>query len=150
MRQLHPLAPGIPHPAPLRHLAPTWLVLSALFAAPFAWGLQLLVSYMLIGDQCSATSAPEQSLDGATLLTLGLIGLLAIAVAIGGLATAWRIWRLTCEEGPGRHHETLTAGHGRTRFLGLCGIVGSLTFLAAAIFEFLVPFLATPCALPLP
>lgn len=150
MKELHPLAPAVPHPAPLRHLAPKWLLLSALFAAPIAWGLQLLVSYAVIDDRCSVASAPVQGADGATVLVLGVISVLAIAISLGGLGSALRIWHLTREEGSGRHHETLTSGYGRTRFLGLCGIVGSLTFLAAAIFEFLVPLLVSPCASPLP
>jgi hypothetical protein len=122
-------------------------MLGGLFAAPIAWSLQLLVSYGLTGDRCRTASSPGLS-SGSSAVLQAVIGVIAVVVCALALLSAWRVWRMTREEGPGRHHEALTAGHGRTRFLGLCGIIASLTFLAASVFELIVPFLVSPCALP--
>jgi hypothetical protein len=148
MSALHPLASRVPHPAPLRHRPPAWLIIVGLFGAPVAWSLQLLVAYVLVGDRCSGSFAGPTADYGFTGWIVAGVGVLAILACVGALLASWRIWRLTREEGPGRHHEALTAGHGRTRFLGLSGIIASLIFLAAAVFELIVPFLVPPCALP--
>jgi hypothetical protein len=138
MSALHPLAKGVQHPSPLRHRAPVWLVNAGLFAAPAAWLLQLLISYVLNGDRCDAGQGPHA-------LLLAVIGIVAVATTILGLWAAHRTWRLTREEGPGDHHEGLTTGTGRTRFLGLGGIVSSSIFVIGAAFALLVPFLVSPC-----
>jgi hypothetical protein len=141
MSALHPLAKGVQHPSPLRHKAPFWLVNAGLFAAPAAWLLQLLVSYVLNGDRCDAAQSPHA-------LLLAVIGVVAVATTILGLWAAHRTWLLTREEGPGDHHEGLTTGAGRTRFLGLGGIVSSSIFVIGAAFALLVPFLVSPCIVP--
>ena len=139
MSSLHPLARKVDHPAPLRSRVSPRLVVAALFAAPIAWSSQLLLSYSLIGDAC-ATSLPP-----VRVTILVAVGVLAIAVALIGLAASYRIWGRTRAEATGDHHAGLTTGAGRTRFLGLCGLVGSTIFAIAAVFELLVPFLGSPC-----
>jgi hypothetical protein len=148
MTALHPLAKGVQHPAPLRRNIPAWSVLAGLFAAPLAWSLQLLVSYGLNGDACSEGGivAHTSTLKFGVLLSGGI---LAILLCCAGLLAAFRTWRLTRDEGPGDHHEGLTAGAGRTRFLGLCGMIAGSIFLIASLCELLVPFLVSPCIQPL-
>jgi hypothetical protein len=141
MSALHPLAKGVEHPAPLRGNASSLLVVAGLFIAPAAWALQLLVSYGLNGDACGGSKSWE---SGRSPLDVA-IGVIAVVACLLGLCAAHRTWRLTRHEGPGDHHEGLTAGLGRTRFLALCGIVGSSIFSVASIFELLVPFLVVPC-----
>jgi len=142
MSALHPLAKGVEHPAPLRNSASPGLVVAGLFTAPAAWSLLLLVSYGLNGDACGASTGLQGG--GRSPLELA-IGLIAVVACLLGLRAAHRTWRLTRHEGPGDHHEGLTAGLGRTRFLALCGIVGSSIFSVASVFELLVPFLVVPC-----
>lgn len=144
MSTLHPLAKGVQHPSPLRHKAPFWLVNAGLFAAPGAWTLQLLVSYVLNGDKCTAGRSGALPIEPTAML-LAVIGIVAVATAFLGLWAAHRTWRLTRQEGPGDHHEGLTTGTGRTRFLGLSGIVSSSIFIIGAAFALLVPFLVSPC-----
>lgn len=141
MSSLHPLARSVDHPAPLRGSASSLVVLTGLFAAPAAWSMQLIVSYALIGDRCAA---PLTVMGKAILF---IAGVLAIAATLIGLVAAYRTWTQTRHEGPGGYHEGLTAGAGRTRFLGLCGLVASSIFALAAVFEMLVPFLGTSCPL---
>lgn len=147
MNARHPLSSGVEHPAPQRHNVPAWLVLAGLFGAPLAWLAQLLGSYLLNGDRC-VTGAPPPG--AASTVLLASIGVIAVPVALFALWAAWRTWRRTRTEADGDHHHALTVGAGRTRFLGLCGMVASLIFLAATLFELLVPLLQSPCASLLP
>jgi hypothetical protein len=148
MTALHPLANGVEHPAPLRHLAPPWLVLAGLFAAPAAWALQLLISYGLNGDACSANPAAGPAPFGLNDILLAAIGTIAIATCFFGFWAARRTWQLTRNEKPGGHHEGLTAGAGRTRFLGLSGMIAAAIFIIGTAFALLVPFLESPCVVP--
>lgn len=143
MSARHPLSLGVEHPSPQRHNAPSWLVLTGLFGAPLAWLAQLLASYGLNGDTCTPGAPPP---DVASSILLAVIGIIAVPIALFALWAAWRTWRRTRGEAEGDHHKALTAGVGRTRFLGLCGMVASAIFLAAALFELLVPLLQSPCA----
>jgi hypothetical protein len=146
MTVLHALAKGVDHPAPLRHRVPGWLVVSGLFAAPAAWSLQLLVSYCLNGDICPAGGRPAGPSLGATSAVVAAIGVVAVGTCLFGLWSSRQTWKLTRREGPGDHHEGLTAGLGRTRFLGLSGMVAGAIFLIASLFALLVPLLVSPCA----
>lgn len=142
MSELHPLSRGVRHPSPLRHKAPAWLVLTGLFAAPVAWMAQLLASYGLNGDNCRIGTEPP----AATVL-LPLIGVAAVAIGLCAFWAARQTWRQTRAEAEGDHHHGLSGGAGRTRFLGLCGMVTSAIFLGAALFELLVPLLESPCGM---
>jgi len=143
MNALHPLAAGVAHPAPQRHRVPQWVVLAGLVAAPLAWLAQLLTDYLMNGDTCrSLATAPRPT-------AAVVVGALALVVCGCGLWAAARTWRLTHSEGPGDHHAGLTAGVGRTRFLGLCGLVASAFFAAGVMTALFVPFMVPPCATPL-
>jgi hypothetical protein len=146
MTALHPLARRVEHPAPQRHRVSPWLVTFGLFAAPTAWLLQFLISYGLNGDRCAADSVAQ---GGPDRVVLAVIGCVALAICVCALWAAHRTWRLTQNEGVGDHHEGLTAGVGRTRFLGLCGLVAGAIFLIATLFALFVPFLTSPCVTPL-
>lgn len=145
MSSLHPLAKGVPHPAPLRHAAPKGLVLAGLFAAPASWFLQLLLCYVVNGDRCRAGRLPSGVFQEFIPVIATMVTSLATAVCLAGLFAAYRIWQLTRNEAPGGHHQALTAGAGRTRFLGLCGMIASIIFLFATLFALLVPSLVSPC-----
>lgn len=149
MSTLHPLAKSVPHPAPLRHAAPYGLVLSGLFAAPAAWFLELVTSYNLNGDRCHALPALGSGAVEFVTVAAAIIGILAVAVCAFGWVSAYRVWRLTRKEAPGDHHRALTSGAGRTRFLGMCGMIASTIFLAGTIVALLVPYLVSPCTAPL-
>ena len=148
MTALHALARGVDHPAPMRDRAPPLLVIAGLFAAPVAWAAQLLISYGLEGDACHAGADLQHAPFGPKAAVILVIGVIAVAGCIFALWSALRIWRLTWQEGPGDHHAGLSAGLGRTRFLGLSGLIAGSIFLIGSLFELLVPLLISPCASP--
>jgi hypothetical protein len=66
------------------------------------------------------------------LLTLNLVCLL---LPLAGMAVAFLSWRATREEKPGGTASMLEMGEGRTRFLALCGLLGSALFVLATLFD---------------
>jgi len=145
MTALHPLANSVEHPSPARHNAHPVIVVSGLFLAPVSWSLQLVVSYILNGDRCHDVGASGSVAWGMDTIVVTALGVAAVAGCAVGLWAAWRTWRKTSNEAPGDHHEALTTGRGRTRFLGLAGIIASLIFLIGSLFELLVPMLESSC-----
>lgn len=147
MNTLHPLTTGVDHPAPQRGNAVPGLTIVGLLAAPVAWFLQLLISYGLQGDTCRGLVPSLLSASWGTRPSLAVaVEAIAAVVCAFGLGAAARNWRLTRNEGPGDHHAALSSGHGRTRFLALCGIIGSAIFLLATLFALIIPFLVPSCA----
>ena len=131
----------IAHPAPARGRVAWWIVLAGLVVAPAAWFLQLNSSFVLGAAGCPGFGPSTSFVQ----LFLVVIGVLAVLLALAALGSAVRAWTKTSREGPGDHHAALTGGHGRTRFLGLAGIIVSCIFLAAVCFALLVPWLVPAC-----
>ena len=150
MTSLHPLANSVAHPSPRRNDVAPWLMLGGLFGAPASWSLQLLLSYMLTGDRCHDVAQPAPTGFSWANASIALLGVLAIAGCVLGLWAAYRTWTRTREEAPGDHHAALSAGRGRSRFLGLCGMTGSVIFLVASALALLVPFFESACGGILP
>ena len=134
-------SPAIAHPAPARRRVAWWIVLAGLVVAPAAWFLQLNASFVLGAAGCPGFGAPTSLVHALVVIA----GAVAVVLAIGALASAIRAWTRTSREGPGDHHAALTSGHGRTRFLGLAGMIVSSIFLAAIVFALLVPWLVPSC-----
>ena len=141
MTETHHTNSTIAHPAPARGRVAWWIVLAALVVAPAAWFLQLNASFVLGAAGCPGFGPSTTSVH----VVLVVVGVLAVLFALVALASAIRTWTQTSREGPGDHHAALTSGHGRTRFLGLAGIIVSCIFLAAVGFAFLVPWLVPSC-----
>lgn len=78
---------------------------------------------------------------------LGLVSVAAIIVAALCTLIAYRTWARTREEQQGDRHALLEAGEGRTRFMAMCGLLTSASFLIALIFTSLVLLLVQPCGL---
>ena len=134
-------ADRISHPAPQRHKAPAWLVGAGLLLAPAAWILQLNTSWLLGEAACaSGDAAPAPN---AMLLSGAVV---ALALALVALAAAARSWFLTRGEGAGGREDALTSGHGRTRFMALCGVIVSAIFTLAIAFSVAIPFVVQRCA----
>lgn len=83
-------------------------------------------------------------------MLIDMIGVAAVLVSLFALWAAYRTWRLTRQEAEGDAHEALSVGAGRTRFLGLCGMVASSIFIVGTLFLLLVPILESPCAMAFP
>ena len=134
---------AVAHPAPNRNRA-SWLVIVAgLVLAPAAWFLQLNASFLLGAARCpGAPAGPPAAITHAAIVVAGIA---AAVLAVLALASAARVWSRTSTEGPGDYHAALTSGHGRTRFLGLAGLIVSCIFLVAVGFSLFVPWMVRAC-----
>ncbi|MEO8126069.1 MAG: hypothetical protein ABJF23_12225 [Bryobacteraceae bacterium] len=139
-------SPRFTHPSPHRArigVIPLWFGLGA---APLAWALQLLSSTALAGRDCFPHQNPlaEPFFPGLwpVLLAISCTG---ITLAVAGGGVAWRNWRKTRDELPGSAHHLLDGGEGRTRFMGLSGMIASALFLIALIFGTAALFMVPLC-----
>jgi hypothetical protein len=141
------IAPGsadeTSHPAPHRERAPASQLLVALFLAPTAFAIQLMAAYVVASRMCSTGGSPQ--------VPLLLIHAAAVLAAGIGFGFAQVLWRRTRNEKPGDAGEAIDRGEGRTRFLALCGLYGSIVFLIAVLVDAsAVAFLGICPGLPVP
>ncbi len=134
---LHPLAHDVSHPAPQRPLVALWKLWAGLLLAPIAFSLQVVVSYTIGSDLCSAGGAPSPWLLMTNIATALLAGL--------GIWIAWSNWRVTRHEAGGDIHQSADRGDGRTRFMALFGLSWSALFLFAVVVQALVLVYFGPC-----
>lgn len=108
-----------------------WLLFGASIP-PLSWLGQMMLSYGLTTRLCFPGDHPV-SLAATNLLfaSLLLFDLVALAACAAGWLASWRVWRA----GPS----------GRTRFLALWGLMSSLWFLAAILFNTTASILVPPC-----
>ena len=131
----------IGHPAPGRDLVGDRWLWFGFFAAPVAWSLQLAINASLAGLACLGDAAtPDVDLRGWTDTAIIVVNLVALAVALLGLAVSIRSLRRTnpAEQGAGRG--VLGAGEGRTRYMAVWGVATSVLFFCATAFNTVAVF----------
>jgi hypothetical protein len=121
---------------PLGHSA---LLLFGIFAAPFAWAVQVVASYALAASACF--SGGVATIGNATLsrMPLAVIALACVLVAIAGLVVAMQQHR-------GAGDATGTLHPARSRALAKVGMLSSLLFLGAIAFSIVMLSLSPHCA----
>ncbi len=143
----HTLTPhDIQHPAPHRHRVGIGALWFGLTAAPLAWSIQQLASTALVGRDCYPHESPlaYPLWHGVWTVLLG-ISVASIALAIAGGAVSWRSWRHTRHEQPDSAHHLLDRGEGRTRFMGMSGMIASALFLLGLVFGTAALFMVPLC-----
>ena len=137
------------HPAPHRGRVNVILLFAGLAAGPFAWIVELVVSYAIASDLCTAmrrVGAPmgdRARFDEIALLLA--INLICLAVAVAGGAISVRSWLRTRAEKPGRAEAALDIGEGRTRFIAAFGVLSAAGFALAILFNIVEPFMVPTC-----
>lgn len=146
------MSPSVPsggHPAADRHKVDTLLLFAGLGAGPFAWIIQLVSSYGIASYACFPPPGPR--LNGLSARwngeTSGLIALNLACLAITslGFGISFLHWRATRSEKPGGGHGVLEIGEGRTRFIAAAGIMASMGFALAIIFNTFAPLMIARC-----
>jgi len=145
------------HPAPARvhvGLPALWF---GLYGGPLAWSVQTLVNLPVAAHGCFPRLEPLSSpISSGVRVSVIVVSIAALALCMTAAFVAFRSWTLTREEhqsgaGSARVHAPATAltetGEGRTRFMALCGLVTSLTFLVVSLIHTASIFLVSPCAL---
>lgn len=134
---LHALADDVSHPAPQERLVVPWRLWTGLLLAPLAFSLQVVGSYTIGSDLCSAGGTPLPWLVVVNIATAVLAGF--------GMFIAWTNWRKTRHEAEGDVHQSADRGIGRTRFMALFGLSWSALFLFAVAMQALVLVYFGPC-----
>jgi hypothetical protein len=110
-----------------------WLLLGC-SAAPLFWLGQMMLGYGVSAYVCYPGDHPLGPTAGSGLTSaLMMFNLIALAGCAAGASVSWRIWA------------QLRAGDGRNRFLALWGVMSSLWFFAAVLFNAIVSIMVTPC-----
>lgn len=127
MTGLHPLARAVSHPSPARGVLPRWRAIAGVTLGPGAFSVQVVASYVVAANRCSAGGAPD--------FWLVAINLVALALVMTGLGVAIVNFRATRGEKSGDHQALQEVGEGRTRFLAYCGLCASAIFCLAVIVQ---------------
>jgi hypothetical protein len=135
------------HHAPRRSRASVIVIISA-SAAPALWLAQMLLSYGLSADVCAGL--PWAAVFAGPTLRNTLFAFDAIAGfgAIGGGLLSYRSWHLTGTSGTARTAgpaDNVNAAHDGIHFLAECGLLSSLWFLTAIVFNTIASIMIAPC-----
>jgi hypothetical protein len=133
-------------PAPETHSLSFLLLLFGASAAPIFWLGQLMLGYGITAFACYPGDHPVAPasvlpLQGA-LIAFDAVALLA---CLAGGVVSWLCWQRSKDGKPGGHRHALHTGEGRVRFLALWGIMSSLWFFAAILFNTIASVTVPPC-----
>lgn len=118
-----------------RELAALWF---GFLGPPVLWAARLCTAYVLVPAAC----------DRGGLPALHAVTAAALAGTIAAGFVAWRRWRAAATaEGPAAAGEPTG---GRTRFLGIAGVLSAALFATAIVAEGLANVLVDPCLVPGP
>jgi hypothetical protein len=110
-----------------------WLLLGC-SAAPLFWLGQVMLGYGVTAYICYPGDHPIRPASTASLFAvLMLFDLIAMAACAIGAIMSWRAWR------------HVRPGESRNRFLALWGLMSSLWFFAAILFNTIVSLMVPPC-----
>ena len=131
--------PPAGHPSPHRDRVSILALLFGLAAGPGAWIVQMLFGYGISSYACFPSNAPQlrsppPGWGGEHGLLLG-VNLLCVGVAVTGFLVAHRAWSRSREEREGDVHALIDVGHGRSRFMASCGMLTSIGFSIAILFD---------------
>lgn len=106
-------------------------LLFAALAGPFAWALELQVTYTAVPFLCGSAWTP----------ILYVVPMVALLIAAAGFVVGHRNWRALGASGGGDGPGPL----GRSRLLALSGVVLGAFFLIVVVVQALPTFFLDPC-----
>lgn len=126
------------HMPPVKAPRRFWLSMSGASAAPIFWIGQMMLGYWVSAEACYGSDHPGAALPAASLraLLIAFDGVAILAALAGGIA-AYAAFRASRREA--------TDVEGRTRFLAVWGLLSSLWFLAAILFNTIASLGVPPC-----
>jgi hypothetical protein len=132
--------------APRARRAGFLVLLFGACVAPVFWLGQLMLSYWITAFGCYPGDHPAPLISTSTLQTalIAFDAAALLACAAGGVVS-WRSWQRTRHESQGGHEHALHTGEGRSRFLALWGIMSSLWFFGAILFNTIASLTVPPC-----
>ncbi|WP_375263329.1 hypothetical protein [Palleronia sp.] len=133
MTEPHQAEFDIGHPAPDRGRISRSLLAFALLGAPVAWSLQLSGNAALGGLGCLVEARPRGFILNweATAIAIVVVNVAALVIAVVALAASAHLLRETRHEKMQHSGGVMQAGEGRTRYMAVWGVWGSVLFLIA-------------------
>jgi len=120
-----------------------WLLFGAA-AAPLFWLGQLMLSYGITAQACYPGDHPQSPASTGSLFAL-LLGfdIAALLACAAGAAVSWRSWRQPRRAGT---PFAVSLRQSRSRFLALWGLMSSLWFFFAILFNTIASITVPPCS----
>jgi hypothetical protein len=135
----------LPHPSPHAGRVSGLALGLGLWLAPAAWFLQLSIDTWVASHACYPRDVPFLVPQSALSLVMAPVDAVALVLALAGGFIAWRSWRATRAEKPGRGHELIASGEGRARFMAMAGMLTTAMVLMAMVYAALVHALMGGC-----
>ena len=137
--------PHVEHPSPHANRVSGLALGVGLWLAPAVWFVQLSIDTWAASHACYPRDVPFLSPQAALAPVFGPVDALAFVIALAAGFVAWRSWRATRAEKPGRGHELIASGEGRARFLAMAGMITSGMIVLAMAYAGLVHALLDGC-----
>jgi len=109
-----------------------WLLFGC-SAAPLAWLGHVMLAYGVTAHVCYPADHPVAASANWLFALLIFVDLVSLALCLAGAWVSWRIWLL------------VRGGEGRNRFLALWGLMSSLWFFVAVLFNVIASLTVPPC-----
>ncbi|HEY1837347.1 MAG: hypothetical protein WBQ17_02915 [Rhizomicrobium sp.] len=140
------MSSAVSHPAPTRNRAGFYALLFGAAAAPIFWLGQMMLGYWVSALACYGGNHPTTIASGTALRsTLIVFGIVALLAVLAGAIVSWRSWRLSRDEKKGGPNVAIHVGEGRVRFLAIWGLMSSLWFFGAILFNTIATIVAPLC-----
>jgi hypothetical protein len=114
-------------------------------AAPIFWLGQLMLAYGVTAYVCYPGDHPLAGVGGWLFAVLILFDLVALAACAAGGFVSWRAWRQSVQARTEGSRHLLHTGEGRDRFLAMWGMMSSLWFFFAILFNAIASVVVPPC-----
>ena len=135
-------------PAPYRQRASLAWLWFGVIAGPLFWFVQEWLNYAFSSYTCYPGDTPLAAVPaGWNWYRSGMYGIDAAAflVALTAGYVSWRAWVATRGEKPGGVDEAMELGEGRTRFFAIWGMMYSVAFLGAILFQTIASIMVPLC-----
>lgn len=115
--------------------------------APAAWSLQLLADYAIAAHGCFPHQTPLSRPVLAVHVVTGILGALAVLIAVAALAVSGRNWTMARRAGATPEGETrMGPKHlARVRFMAIGGMMTGALFGFGVVLNGISPGLVPPC-----
>jgi len=129
--------------APETHSVKFITLLFGATVAPVFWIGQVLLSYGVSAYACYPGDRPVMPQTTPLHTLLVSFDVIAVLAAVVGGLVSWQSWRNAAAGSDHRH--ILHTGEGRDRFLAIWGLLSSLWFFFAILFNTIASMTVPPC-----